>query len=65
MHRLRWNRQNIVVNMVDPGPTLLALSNAATGRKKSVLFPLNIAFGGVVLAFGPDSPSVDGLFGTK
>ncbi|MFQ5874375.1 MAG: ThiF family adenylyltransferase [Dehalococcoidia bacterium] len=54
---------DLVVNMVDPGPALHALLGAASEQGKISLFPMNIAFGGVVLAFGPDSPSLEELMG--
>lgn len=52
---------DVVVNMVDPGPALHALLNAAMEQDKITLFPMNIAYGGMVLAFGPQSPSLEEL----
>ncbi len=56
-------QSDLVVNMVDPGPALHALLNAATTQDKITLFPMNIAYGGMVLAFGPQSPSLEELMG--
>ena len=55
---------DLVVNMVDPGPTLNALMKAAREQDKINLFPLNVGFGGVLLAFGPQSPSLEELVGS-
>ncbi len=55
---------DIVVNMVDPGPALQALFDAARMQGKALLFPLNVGFGGVLLIFGPESPSLMDLLGT-
>lgn len=52
---------DVLVNMVDPGPTLLALQQAARVQGKVSLFPLNVGFGGLLLAFGPASPPVEEL----
>ena len=54
---------DLVINMVDPGPALYALLGAAREQDKTALFPLNIGFGGVLLAFGPQSPSLEDLVG--
>ncbi len=54
---------DLVVNMVDPGPTLRALLRAATEQGKTTLFPLNVGFGGLLLAFGPESPTLEELAG--
>ena len=51
--------------MVDPGPALHALLRAARGQGKISLFPLNVGFGGVLLAFGPESPSLEELVGPE
>lgn len=50
---------HVVVNMVDPGPALHALLRAARAQGKVTLFPLNVGFGGVLLAFGPDSLTLE------
>lgn len=55
---------DVVVNMVDPGPALDALLDAAKEQSKITLFPMNVGFGGVVLAFGPDSPTLGELIGS-
>ena len=54
---------DVVVNMVDPGPALNALVQAAQSQGKITLFPMNVGFGGLVLAFGPDSPTMEELVG--
>lgn len=56
---------DVVVNMIDPGPALKALLDAARKQDKITLFPLNVAFGGLVLAFGPTSPSIEELVGSE
>ena len=56
---------DLVVNMVDPGPVLEALLQVASAQGKITLFPLNVAFGGLLLAFGPESPPLDSLMGPK
>ncbi len=56
-------RCDVVVNMVDPGLVLLALLEAAKEQGRISLFPLNIGFGGLVLAFGPESPPLRTLAG--
>ena len=53
----------MVVNMVDPGPALVGLSRAAREQGVVNLFPLNVAFGAVLLAMGPDSPPLEDLAG--
>lgn len=54
---------DIVVNLVDPGPALRALLAAAKEQGKFTLFPLNIGFGGIMLTFGPQSPTMEDLVG--
>ena len=54
---------DVVVNMVDPGPALNALVQAAQSQGRTTLFPMNVGFGGLVLAFGPDSPTMEDLVG--
>ena len=54
---------DIVVNMVDPGPALNALVQTAQSQGTITLFPMNVGFGGLVLAFGPDSPTLEELVG--
>lgn len=55
---------DVVVNLVDPGPPLDALLRAAKKQGKFTLFPLNIGFGGVLLTFGPHSPTPQELLGS-
>ena len=57
-------RSGLVVNMVDPGPALDSLLESARRQGKITLFPLNVAFGGLLLAFGPESPSMEELVGS-
>ncbi len=57
----RVQQCDLVVNMVDPGPALHAFLRAAREQGKISLFPLNVGFGGVLLAFGPESPSLEEL----
>ena len=56
---------DLIVNMVDPGPALNGLLKAAEEQNKISLFPLNVGFGGVMLAFGPESPSLEELVGPE
>ena len=56
---------DVVVNMVDPGPALYSLLGEARSRRKITLFPMNVGFGGVVFAFGPDSPTFEQLVGPQ
>ncbi|MBI4338853.1 MAG: ThiF family adenylyltransferase [Chloroflexi bacterium] len=55
---------DVIVNMVDPGPALHGLMAAAREQGKFTLFPLNIGFGGILLAFGPESPTLEDLVGS-
>ena len=57
------SRADLVVNMVDPGPVLYALNRAASREGKMAFFPLNIGFGGVALAFSPDSATLEDMIG--
>ncbi|MCX6011906.1 MAG: ThiF family adenylyltransferase [Chloroflexi bacterium] len=52
---------DLVVNMVDPAPVIFTLTEKATARNKAVFFPLNIGFGGVVLAFTANSIKLDDM----
>ena len=54
---------DVVVNMVDPGPALKALVQAGQSQGKITLFPMNVGFGGLVLAFGQNSPTMEELVG--
>jgi hypothetical protein len=45
------SRSDLIINMVDPGPVLFQLNNAAIPHNKPVLFPINIGFGGMALIF--------------
>ena len=54
---------DVVVNMVDPGPALNALVQAGQSQGKITLFPMNVGFGGLVLAFGQNSPTMEELVG--
>jgi len=56
---------DLIVNMVDPGPVLHALLKDAREQGKICLFPLNLGFGSVLLAFGPQSPSLEELMGPE
>ena len=56
---------DVVVNMVDPGPALYSLLGEARSRGKITLFPMNVGFGGVVFAFGSDSPTFEQLVGSQ
>ena len=57
------SRADLVVNMVDAGPVLYALNRAAAGEGKMAFFPLNVGFGGVSLAFAPDSATLEDMIG--
>ncbi len=57
------SRADVVVNMVDPGPALYAINHAATRQNKVSLFPLNIGFGAMALAFGPGSATLEEMVG--
>lgn len=54
---------DVVVNMVDPGPPLYSLLEASREQGKITLFPMNVGFGGVLLAFGTQSPTLQELVG--
>ncbi len=56
-------QSDLIVNMVDPGPALYSLAKAAGEQGKISLFPLNVGFGGVLLVFGPQSPSLEEMLG--
>ena len=53
------DKANLIVNMVDPDPVIFALNQAARQHNKMAFFPLNIGFGGVTLAFSPDSATLE------
>ncbi len=53
----------LIVNLVDPGPALIALLRAAQAEKKYTFFPLNVGFGALLFTFGPESPSIEKLMG--
>ncbi len=57
------SKAELIVNMVDPGPVLFALNRAARCQNKIAFFPLNIGFGGVALAFLPDSAILEEMLG--
>lgn len=52
-------RADLIVNMVDPGPVTFAINRVACCQNKIVLFPFNIGFGGMALAFSPDSVTLE------
>lgn len=52
-------KADLVVNMIDPGPLLYQLNNAACTQGKPALFPLNIGFGGAVLVFDSGSATLE------
>lgn len=56
-------RADVIVNMVDAGPALYAINRAARHQKKTAFFPLNIGFGGVALAFTPESSTLEEMIG--
>lgn len=57
------SRADIIVNMVDPGPALLDINRVARSQNKLVFFPFNVGFGGITLAFSPDSPTLEEMTG--
>lgn len=57
------DKADIVVNMVDPGPALYLINQAARQQGKLSLFPMNIGFGGVALAFTPGSATLEDMVG--
>ena len=57
------SRADLVVNMVDAGPVLYALNRAAAREGKMAFFPLNVGYGGVALAFSPDSATLEDMIG--
>lgn len=52
---------DLIVNLVDPGPALIAILAAAKAARKYTFFPLNVGFGGLLFTFGPDSPGIESL----
>lgn len=56
-------KADLIVNMVDPGPVIFALNQVARNQNKIVFFPINAGFGGVVLAFSPDSATLEKMLG--
>lgn len=56
-------RAELIVNMVDPGPVIFALNQATKSKDKLVLFPLDIGFGGVTLAFTSESATIEEMVG--
>ena len=59
------SRAELIVNMVDPGPVLFELTRAARSQNKLTFFPLNVGFGGVALAFSPDSMTLEEMLGRE
>jgi len=59
-------RADIVVNTVDfDDPVFLACNRIARENRKPVLLPMNLGFGGAVIAFLPDSPSIEDVFAAE
>jgi len=52
-------KSDVVVNMADPGEIMYFVNNFSQEKGKAVFFPLNIAWGGYVLVFTPDSPKIN------
>ncbi len=52
-------KAELIVNMVDPGPVIFAINQVARYQNKMVFFPFNIGFGGMALAFSPDSATLE------
>lgn len=50
---------DIIINMVDPSPTLYQINQVARSQSKPVIFPMNIGFGAAVMIFTADSQSIE------
>lgn len=59
------DKSDVVVNMADPGEIMYFVNDYTQETGKPVFFPLNIAWGGCVLAFTPDSLKLTEIIGKE
>lgn len=59
------DKSDILVNMADPEDIMYFVNDYAQEMEKPVFFPLNLIWGGYVLVFTPDSPTIDEIVGGK
>ncbi|HOK35063.1 MAG TPA: ThiF family adenylyltransferase [Candidatus Pacearchaeota archaeon] len=59
------DKSDVVVNMADPEEILYFVNDYSQDTGKPVFFPLNIAWGGYVLVFTPDSPKLREIVGEE
>jgi molybdopterin/thiamine biosynthesis adenylyltransferase len=58
-------KSDVVVNMADPGKIMFFVNRYAQKLGKPVFFPLNIAWGGYVLVFFKNSPTLEEIIGSS
>jgi molybdopterin/thiamine biosynthesis adenylyltransferase len=59
------DKSDVVVNMADPDEIMFFVNDYAQDTGKLVFFPLNVAWGGYVLVFTPDSPRLKEIIGKR
>jgi molybdopterin/thiamine biosynthesis adenylyltransferase len=59
------DNSDVVVNMADPETMMYFVNDYSRESGKPVFFPLNIAWGGCVLIFTPDSPGLKEILGKR
>jgi molybdopterin/thiamine biosynthesis adenylyltransferase len=59
------DKSDVVVNMADPEEILYFVNDYSQDTEKPVFFPLNLAWGGYVLVFTPDSSRLKEIIGEE